>query len=255
MRCLLIFVVRNSCLKKVISNIRLPWLLFTLLVFAALVKLGMWQSNRAVEKEVRLSNIAKVSKASAMSLSDIQKLPINKVNDLPIKLTGEFEQEVVFLLDNQVEKGKLGYRVYQIFNVDEYALLINLGWVLGSVSRSELPKVKAIQGAFEFNGNVRVIEKGILLMEQEFNDVVWPLRVQQIELDKFSAITNKPLLPFVVYVNKDDPLGYTKNWQPIVMPPEKHRAYAFQWFSLALAWLILMIWASIKFGKTEEDKH
>jgi len=28
--------------------------------------------------------------------------------------------------------------------------------------------------------------------------------------------------------------------------PEKHQGYAFQWFSLALAWLSLMIWAGYK---------
>lgn len=255
MRCLLGFVVRISCLKKLLSNIRLPWLIFTLLVFTALVKLGLWQSNRAVEKEVRLNNIAELSKTSAMSLIDIQKLPLNKVNDLPIKLLGEFEEGVVFLLDNQVEKGKLGYRVYQILNVGQHAILVNLGWVLGSISRNELPPVNAITGASEFTGNVRIIDKGILLMEQQFTDVKWPLRVQQIEIDKFAAITNKSLLPFVVYVNKDEPLGYVKNWQPIVMPPEKHRAYAFQWFSLAIAWVALMILASFKFGNTNKDKH
>ena len=74
----------------------------------------------------------------------------------------------------------------------------------------------------------------------------WPLRVQQIELDKFSLIINRTLLPFVVYVDKNAAIGFEKNWQPIVMPPEKHRAYAFQWFSLAIAWMLLMLWA--KFG-------
>jgi cytochrome oxidase assembly protein ShyY1 len=60
-------------------------------------------------------------------------------------------------------------------------------------------------------------------------------------------------LPFVVYLDKTESVGYEKNWQPIVMPPEKHRAYAFQWFSLALAWILLMIWASIKFSRNSEE--
>jgi len=242
-------------LKHALSNIRLPWLLFTLLVFVALVKLGLWQSDRAVEKQDRLNKIAALSQTSAMALSEIQKLPLANINDLPITLTGEFAENVLFLLDNQTNNGQLGYRVYQIMNVARQFVLVNLGWVVGSINRAEIPKVKPIKGSFEINGHIRLIEKGILLMEQEFNDVSWPLRVQQIELDKFSAITEKPLLPFVVYVNKEESIGYEKNWQPIVMPPEKHQAYAFQWFSLAISWLILMLWASIKFNKANNTKN
>jgi cytochrome oxidase assembly protein ShyY1 len=81
-------------------------------------------------------------------------------------------------------------------------------------------------------------------MAQDFSSFQWPLRVQQIELDKFSVLLDKPLLPFVLYVNETELIGYKKDWQAIVMPPEKHRGYAFQWFSLAIAWLVLMCWAA-----------
>ena len=39
------------------------------------------------------------------------------------------------------------------------------------------------------------------------------------------------------------------------MPPEKHRAYAFQWFSLAVAWLSLMIWASYRFARENDANN
>ena len=240
-------------MKNILSNIRLPWLIFTLLVFSSLVKLGLWQSDRAIEKEARLNNIAQLTQTKAMSLSEVQKFPLKKINDFPVELLGEFEEDVLFLLDNQTNKGQLGYRVYQVLNVNSQSLLVNLGWVVGSINRAELPNVKAITGSFKIKGHIRLMEKGILLMEQEFTDISWPLRIQQVELDKLSAIINKKLLPFVVYVNEDEDLGYKKNWQPIVMPPEKHQAYAFQWFSLALAWLMLMVWASIKFGQMNDE--
>lgn len=244
-------------MKNALSNIRLPWLIFTLLVFASLVKLGLWQIDRALEKEERLLNIERLSQTSAMSLHEIEPFPLNEINDFPITLTGSFDNEALFFLDNQTNSGRLGYRVYQILNVHNKSVLVNLGWVIGSISRNELPNIKVITGTHELNGHIRLIDKGILLMEQEFNQITWPLRVQQIELDKFSILTNKQLLPFVVYVNENEDLGYKKNWRPIVMPPEKHRAYAFQWFSLAIAWLLLMLWASIKFNsaKANEQKH
>jgi surfeit locus 1 family protein len=240
-------------LKNFISNIRLPWLIFTLLVFSGLVKLGFWQSDRALQKEQRIATIAQLSQTQALSVEQVLS-ETNEINDLPVMMNGEFDNEIIFLLDNQTNKGQLGYRVYQVFNSANKAVLVNLGWVLGSINRQEIPDIQAITGKFQLSGHVRKIEQGIMLMEQVLVKNTWPLRVQQIELDKFSTLISRQLLPFVVYLDKTESVGYEKNWQPIVMPPEKHRAYAFQWFSLAVAWLLLMIWASIKFGK-ESDKE
>jgi cytochrome oxidase assembly protein ShyY1 len=39
------------------------------------------------------------------------------------------------------------------------------------------------------------------------------------------------------------------------MPPEKHRAYAFQWFCLAIAWVMLMIWAKFSARKSSENNQ
>ncbi|WP_170246343.1 SURF1 family protein [Colwellia hornerae] len=239
-------------MKNFISNIRLPWLIFTLLVFCGLVKLGLWQNDRALQKEQRIATIAQLSQTQALSLSQVL-LEKNEINDLPITMLGEFDNDIIFLLDNQTNKGQLGYRVYQVFNSGEHAVLVNLGWVLGSINRQEIPDVQAITGQYQLSGHVRKIEQGIMLMEQVLVKGEWPLRVQQIELDKFSTLISRQLLPFVVYLDKTESVGYEKNWQPIVMPPEKHRAYAFQWFSLAIAWLMLMIWASIKLGKNSEQ--
>ncbi len=236
---------------KLFNKLNLLWLVVTVLVFSALVKLGFWQSARALEKEQRLIKIEQLNAQSAISLAHVVT-PVNKsngfaeVNDFPVVINGQFDKNQVFLLDNQVNKGRLGYRAYQVAVTNDYAVLVNLGWVQGSINRQELPEITALDGQHQFKGNIRLIEVGILLQEQTFSRVQWPLRVQQIELDKFSSLIARQLLPFVVYVDKNEALGFEKNWQPIVMPPEKHRAYAFQWFSLALAWLLLMLWA--KFG-------
>jgi len=93
-----------------------------------------------------------------------------------------------------------------------------------------------------------------MLQEQDFSSVSWPLRIQQIELDKLSHLLQVKLVDFVVYIDQEEKIGYQKNWQPIVMPPEKHQAYAFQWFSLAVAWLVLMVWALVKSNKNNQLK-
>lgn len=238
-------------IRQYISQLNWLVVIFTLLVFAGLIKLGLWQSSRAVEKEERLARIATYQTQQALSVEQLIELKNNEsdLNDIPVKLSGTFNQNKVFLLDNQTHNGRLGYRVLQFLDMGEQTVLVNLGWVQGYIERARLPEIKALSGEHDITGNVRIIDKGILLTEQVFDNVEWPLRIQQIELDKFSQLIEQKLLPFVVYLDKKETVGFEKNWRPIVMPPEKHRAYAFQWFSLAAAWLLLMISASVWFYK------
>ena len=238
---------------------QLNWLvvIFTLLVFSGLIKLGIWQSSRALEKEQRIERISVYNNQASLSLQKLLNLKNNheNINDIPVKLTGVFDSEKIFLLDNQTHKGRLGYRVLQVLQLEQGNVLVNLGWVEGFIDRSKLPAVEAITGDHEITGNVRIIEKGLMLTEQQFTELRWPLRVQAIEIDKFSALISQKLLPFVVYLDKKESLGFAKNWRPIVMPPEKHRAYAFQWFSLALAWILLMLSASVWFAKNNLNNN
>jgi surfeit locus 1 family protein len=237
------------------------WLGLTLIVSFCLIKLSFWQYNRGVEKEQRYTRIEQLNQQSPLSLNEIIKLSKEKqftgkesINDFPVTILGNFNPEYVFLLDNQVEKRSLGYRVLQVVETPTHSVLVNLGWVQGSIDRNILPDITPFTGQYEFQGHVRIVEQGIMLTSQDFSKPSWPLRVQQIELDKFSSLINKPLLPFVVYLNKEEIIGFNKNWHPIVMPPEKHFGYAFQWASLAIAWLILMICLQIKTKKSKTSK-
>ena len=249
--------MNSVSIQHKLKQLNWPMVLFTMLVFSLLIKLGFWQIDRALEKEQRQQRISELSQRQALSLSQVLALNglQDGINDLPIQLSGKFVDDKVFLLDNQPNKSRLGYRVYQILESNEQAILVNLGWVQGSIDRNVLPDITPSNGQHNIIGNVREVEVGIQLQAQDLNNASWPLRVQQIELDKFSQLIGKKLLPFVVYLDKKESIGYKKNWQPIVMPPEKHRAYAFQWFSLALAWISLMIWAAIKMSKSHHDNN
>lgn len=246
-------------LIQILANIQLKWLIFTLLVFSLLIKLAWWQNSRADEKQQRLARIAQLSDQQAFTLEQVVAQLLSKekrglINDLPIAIKARFDPEKIFLLDNQSYKNQLGYRVFQLAYQDKYAFLVNLGWVRGFIAREKLPEIPRLIGEQKFLGHVRIPEQGILLQAQNFVQPQWPLRVQQIELDKFATLLKKPLLPFVVYADKEATIGFIKDWQPIVMPPEKHQAYAVQWLLLAIAWLALMAAALIKSSNNNDNK-
>ena len=244
-----------TALTGLLTSWRWPWIVFTLLVFAALIKLSVWQSDRADEKQIRLERITALNTQQAIDLTTVlmqaKSEDLNSINDLPVTLNGEFNNQLQFLLDNQTNHGRLGYKALQVF-FDQSSgkhVLINLGWLEGSIDRKIIPSVNDIIGVKNISGNIRIIEQGIVLAEEELQGKSWPVRIQRIDLEKISQLINIELLPFVVFLDKNEQLGYKKNWQPVVMPPEKHRGYAFQWLTLAIAWLSLMIAASYKMHK------
>ena len=236
--------------------------LFSLLVFASLIKLGFWQLDRASEKDIRLQNIHLYQQQDALDLNDVLKLmqytgnaqieskALNSdmLNDLPVTLTGTFNNEYSFLLDNQAYQGSLGYRVIKLFQDQKSntSVLVNLGWIQGGINRSFIPEIEDIAGPLSFKGKVRILEPPILLLDEALKVDTWPQRIQSVDINKISMLLDQTILPFVIYVDNDDSLGYIKEWVPIVMSPEKHRGYAFQWFSLGLAWLVLMLAAAYK---------
>ena len=243
------------------------WLLFTLLVFSSLIKLGLWQSQRAAEKELRLARIAQYQLQQHQPLAQVLALKQQAldINDMPVLLEGQFQPDALFFLDNQLDNGRLGYRAYQVLleqasQQGAAALLVNLGWVPGSLDRRQLPDIKPLSGHYRLKGNIRKLDPGVMLAEQvlpsrQLASHEWPLRIQQIDPEKFSPLIGQNLLPFVVYLDKNEAIGYKKNWQAVVMPPQKHRAYAFQWFSLATAFLVLMIAASRHYHRQNKNNE
>ncbi len=67
-------------------------------------------------------------------------------------------------------------------------------------------------------------------------DSDWPLRVQNLHIDKLSEKMALPLRPWVLQIDPESPVALQQTWTPVVVgPPQKHYAYAVQWFLMALA--------------------
>ena len=70
----------------------------------------------------------------------------------------------------------------------------------------------------------------------------WPRVVQQIELEQFESLLGHELLPVLLQLDPEDPHGFVRDWRPVYgVTPDKHRAYALQWYTLALVLVIIYI--------------
>jgi surfeit locus 1 family protein len=232
--------------------------LLTVLAIAILVKLGFWQLDRANEKEQLFADYANRS-TPTLSLNT-HRAPAKEIPRFAeVSVQGEL-LESYLLLDNQIMDGQPGYHVIGLLEANlsdatQHIVMINMGWVPWGETRQQLPELQLPTGKVTINGyfyepNItKIWGMGDTLVEND----QWPVRVQQLDADAIRTATQLPIQPYVVLLSESAELGWPRQWQPQVMKPTKHRAYAFQWFSLAIACLLVFWFASrSKKIKTEE---
>ena len=69
----------------------------------------------------------------------------------------------------------------------------------------------------------------------------WPKLTLHLDAAEIAADLGRPVLPRILLSDPDATSGFVREWTPNVMPPERHAAYAFQWFALAVAVLAVFI--------------
>lgn len=231
----------------------LPALLVTLLVVSLGVRLGVWQLTRAEEKRVWLAQI-ETRATTPQSLEAL--LAMDDPAHYPIRLQGEFDNTRNILLDNRIHQGRAGYHVLTPFRSQGQWVLVNRGWIPGSASRDTLPTVTPATGDVIVQGHTYLYSsKTFTLAEDDYDrPAVWPLRVQKVEMQALGEVLGVELAPFEIRVAEnarlDSEADFIRDWQDDVSGPERHQAYALQWFLLAAAALVVFIAASLR--KTDD---
>jgi surfeit locus 1 family protein len=236
--------------------IRWPWVLINFLAVSLLLGLSFWQWQRATEKIQTLARIADWQQQGAVDLARLTALNTNNRDGLRLNFNGRWLAPMVWLVDNQMVNGRIGYDV--LIAVEEVsaadplqgslqrkpaALLVNLGWVAAPPQREFLPAINIPQ-ELRVQGIFRTDIKGVLLGANIENKGVWPMRIQQVDVESLSAYINQPLISGLAYQEKDSP--FLLHYRPVILPPERHKAYALQWFLLAVAVLIVALAASTR---------
>lgn len=223
-----------------IFAVRISWLCLTVAAFIILINLSWWQLQRAAEKTAQLSQLAQQAKQEVLNAATLASASLNHtdakhLDGLKLVSAATWQAPYVWLLDNQIVDGKVGYDVIvaaKLLN-NESLLLVNLGWIAGTHTRERLPQL-TIPEHLSLAGVLHTDVTGMLLLGQNIETTTnWPKRVQQISFTEFAKQTSKPLYPALLYQQQQ--AGFIHHYQAVVMPPEKHYAYALQWLLLAIA--------------------
>lgn len=211
------------------------WVILTLTAFAILINLSWWQLSRAAEKTGQLARLAQLQADGAVTPAQLAQLAAADIDGVPLKGQANWLAPYVWLLDNQIVNGRVGYDVIVPVQAAGMArpLLVNLGWLAGADSRETLPQFD-MASEVELDGLLRTKVDGLMLLGQNAEDHgLWPMRIQQIDYAELALQSGLELYPAVLYQQQAS--NFIPHYQPVVLSPEKHRGYALQWFLLAVA--------------------
>jgi cytochrome oxidase assembly protein ShyY1 len=223
----------------------LGWLL-ALAGMVLFLRLGVWQSHRAVEKQAMLD-------AAAHVLQRREPRPLSAAAD-PLRRDaydwaigrGRFDERGPFWLDNQQRNGRAGVRTYRVFLPEQGPpLLVDLGWRPLPADR-ELPPSPRPEDEFELRGLLApppspgiALGSGIAARGDG-----WLLT--RLEPARITEATGMPV-PLAPRVLRLDPalegIGYERDLELLAntLSPDKHRGYALQWLGLALTVLVVAL--------------
>lgn len=200
------------------------------------LSLGRWQWHRAIEKQTLLDR-ADYNKVYPITLSQLQ-LADKEWEYRRIRLRGQYIPTQSFFLINQFLQHHLGRHVITPFLTESGGLiLVDRGWVANADPRYLLSDAETIF----ISGRLRLLHEPHFVASASPKLGAGPLELTQLDRAWLEQHWGQRLLPYSLLLDGDEPEGYERDWVVTAMTPQKHRAYAVQWFALAAVSIIMLI--------------
>ena len=74
----------------------------------------------------------------------------------------------------------------------------------------------------------------------------WPKIAVYPTLAEVAGELGREVLPYVLLLNPQPDSAFIRRWQPDESGPMMHYGYAVQWFAMAIAMLIVLVWQQRK---------
>ncbi len=208
------------------------------------VMLGNWQLSRAQEKEERQTQLNQLSQQPVISIPT-SPIRLEDYQFRKVEVRGTYVPTHTIYLDNKINRGRAGYQIITPVKLGESSMhvLINRGWVAAGRTRSELPDIPTTTSKVTVSGiaespTMRTLE----LSTETVSGQVW----ENLHLDRYRKATGLTLQPLVVLQENGVKDGLLREWTRPDSGASRNLGYAFQWFSMALAIIILYLVLSVK---------
>ncbi|MBA4142583.1 MAG: SURF1 family protein [Nitrosospira sp.] len=214
-----------------------------------MVQLGNWQLSRAQEKEWRQEQLDRLSNEPAIVLPALPVI-LEDFQYRQVEVRGEYIPEHTIYLDNKIHRGVAGYHIVTPLRIGTSTMhvLVNRGWAPADSDRSKLPQVPVPAGQVVVSGiATTAVQKTLELSKEIVSGQVWA----NLDPDRYQSITGIALQPVMILQTDDVKDGLVRQWARPDSGSAKNWGYAVQWFSMALAVLIIYLVLS---GKRDRSK-
>ncbi len=221
-------------------RVNLPFLLLVVLGLPFLVSLGFWQLARAAEKEQALLVIEAQRIAPPVPVGSVDLTESSRLDGRRVVLRGRYLPETPFLLDNRILAGRVGYELLMPFaDVSGHVVLVNRGWLLAPPTRDQFPQIDTPAGELELRGEIHVPLSAA--PGDPMASTGWPSVIQSVEVPALAVRAGMQTFPYLVRLEPGQPGVTEADWPRVNMSPDRHRAYAAQWFLMTIALAVVFV--------------
>lgn len=210
---------------------------------AATLALGLWQLDRAHQKEALAASIAVRQNQAPLQQDALLAPDAPSLVHRRVRLRGTWVADRTVFLDNrQMQGGGVGFYVVTPLRLagTDRVVLVQRGWAPRNfMAREQLPPVQTPAGEVQVSGRIapppsRLYQPGAA--------GTGPIR-QNLDLSSFAAETGLALLPVTVQQTGDASQGLRRDWPEAAgRGPETNYGYAFQWWALCGLIAALYVW-------------
>jgi cytochrome oxidase assembly protein ShyY1 len=223
--------------------------LFALSLIPLFVALGFWQLDRADEKRSINARWDRQVRQAPEPLETLPE-PSPALAFRPVLVSGRPIPGRDFLLDNRINQGRYGVEVISpLAMASGQIVLINRGWLAADPTRQSLPTVPPLPGGVELEGHVYVPPGKSYVLGEVAADSAWPRMVQAAPVPALAEMLGERVYPYMVRLAPGSDGALLADWPLVNAQPEKHTAYAFQWFAMATALFLLFMWRCSNVGE------
>jgi cytochrome oxidase assembly protein ShyY1 len=245
-----------NILSGLLRNRAIPTIAMAVVVSIG-IGAGLWQMSRAAGKIEKAEKLASQIALPALNLNTKRQWTLAEADNRRLVVEGEFLADQAIWLDNRPQpgapasktgSGQSGFYVlmpFQLVGVENTVIWVQRGWApRNREDRLALPPINTPSAALRIEGIGIAQPDRVFELGDGGVGGSGPVRIQQnLDLPKEAERHRWQQIPFVLkQIGDSENDGLMRNWTAAASGVERHYAYAFQWFALALSaflfWLI-----------------
>lgn len=216
-----------------------------LLGIAVTARLGVWQLDRAAQKQALITAIAERGAMPPLAAADLATTPeaAEAQHQRQVRLRGRFLAQTTVYLDNRQMRERPGFFVVTPLALpDGTAVVVQRGWVpRDAVDPTRVVAPAPPDGEVEIDARIAPPPSRLYELDGAGRG---PIR-QNLDLQAYRLEVGRPLRPLSVQQLGDTGDGLLRDWPQGRLDVSKHHGYAVQWFALSLLLAGLTLWFQV----------